>query len=71
MPHHEIKSCCKCGKPFECKAGNITECQCNKIYLSNEERIYIEDKFSDCLCIDCLRLLQTEYTMLRKIHFGI
>ena len=71
MAHHEIKQCCRCGNDFECKAGSITECQCSQIQLSNEERIYIEHKFPDCLCIDCLRFLQKEYMLVKKIHFKI
>lgn len=68
MPHHEIKICPHCHKEFECKAGSITECQCSQIILSNDERNYIESKFSDCLCIDCLKILQQEYYSDKNFH---
>jgi hypothetical protein len=60
MPHHENKTCERCNTIFECKAGNITQCQCNTIQLSAEERIFIESKYKDCLCIACLMALKAE-----------
>ena len=71
MHKHELKNCCRCYASFECKAGSITECQCSQIQLTNEERIYIEDKFSDCLCLNCLAALQKEYAVLKRINFII
>lgn len=63
MPHHEQKKCSRCNALFECKIGNIADCQCNEIQLSYEERAFIENKFVDCLCIDCLHVLRYEYQM--------
>jgi hypothetical protein len=60
MPLHEMKQCVRCNKHFECKVGNVTECQCNQIQLTYEEQSYIESKFTDCLCINCLALLRYE-----------
>ncbi len=40
------------------------QCQCNTINLTAEERAYIEAKYDDCLCADCLTSLQKKY-----IHF--
>lgn len=71
MNKHEIKNCSKCHASFECKAGNITECQCTQIKLSYEETVYVESKYSDCLCIDCLKALQNEYAAFKRIHFDI
>ena len=51
---HEKKSCSRCECVFECKAGTITQCQCYALTLTLEERIYIEEKFTDCLCSACL-----------------
>jgi len=69
MANHENKNCPRCNSSFQCKAGSITECQCNQIKLSNEERIYIESLYTDCLCINCLSILQQQYLMLRKKNF--
>ena len=69
MPHHEYTYCPRCQKEFECKVGNILECQCSQVQLTYEERIYIEHKYADCLCKDCLQALQQEYDFLRKQHF--
>ena len=58
---HEEKHCQKCGQTFECKAGSIMQCQCAGIQLTAEERAFIEKKYEDCLCINCLEILQREY----------
>lgn len=61
MPHHENKTCIRCNKNFECKVGNVLECQCNQIQLSYNEKAFIENKYTDCLCIDCLHILKYQY----------
>jgi hypothetical protein len=64
---HEIKFCKRCQSPFECKLGSITECQCFAIQLTWEELRYVEKSgFKDCLCIDCLRILQKEHYLLLR-----
>ncbi|MEP6467857.1 MAG: cysteine-rich CWC family protein [Parafilimonas sp.] len=60
MPQHEIKTCSRCAGTFECKAGDIAHCQCNNIVLSEEEMAFIEARYDDCLCINCLRELKKE-----------
>ncbi|MBK8785076.1 MAG: cysteine-rich CWC family protein [Chitinophagaceae bacterium] len=68
MCKHEEKSCPRCSTAFECKVGTIMQCQCSVIQLSSEERVYVESKFEDCLCIDCLAALQNEYVFLKEKH---
>lgn len=68
MCKHEEKHCPRCKIAFECKAGTIMQCQCCAIQLSMEDRVYIESKFEDCLCIDCLRYLQEEYVHFKEKH---
>ena len=68
MPQHENKTCSRCNKGFECKVGNVLECQCSQIQLSYEEKVFIEDKYADCLCIDCLHLLKYQYQLLKVQH---
>ncbi len=68
MCRHEEKKCSRCKSVFECKSGSITQCQCNGIQLSEEERIYIEAKYEDCLCIECLYYLQREYVQFKEKH---
>jgi hypothetical protein len=65
MPQHENKSCPRCNKTFECKVGNVLECQCSQIQLSYEEKVFIEDKYADCLCINCLHLLKYQYQIIK------
>ena len=66
MPSHEVKSCPRCGKAFECKAGDITQCQCYGIQLSPEERAFIEERYKDCLCADCLLQLKNRYMLFKE-----
>jgi hypothetical protein len=68
MCKHEDKYCPRCNAVFECKAGSIALCQCSTIQLSVEERAYVEIKFEDCLCIDCLVALQKEYVLFKEKH---
>ena len=66
MPVHENKSCSRCGKLFECKVGDIAHCHCNNIILTPEERSFIEDKYSDCLCSQCLGELKNKYVLFKE-----
>jgi cysteine-rich CWC protein len=66
MCKHEEKNCPRCNKIFECKAGNINDCQCSNINLSVEEQSFIETKYQDCLCIDCLKDLKNKYVLFKE-----
>ncbi|MDO5615319.1 MAG: cysteine-rich CWC family protein [Cruoricaptor ignavus] len=61
MPKHEQKYCPKCNATFECKVGSILLCQCSEIKLSNEELEFIQEKYDDCLCANCMKKLKAEY----------
>ncbi|MBS1754475.1 MAG: cysteine-rich CWC family protein [Ferruginibacter sp.] len=65
---HEQKNCPRCGIIFECKTGNIGQCQCSAIQLTVEETVYIQSKYEDCLCINCLQNLQKEYEIFKAKH---
>ena len=66
MPLHETKTCARCNTTFECKAGDIAHCQCNGIQLSIEEMAFIEDRYKDCLCINCLHQLKSRYVFFKE-----
>ena len=66
MCEHEIKSCPRCKKSFECKAGSITQCQCYGIELTAELKTFIEPRFNDCLCRDCLTYLRQELNLFKE-----
>ncbi|HQW82969.1 MAG TPA: cysteine-rich CWC family protein [Ferruginibacter sp.] len=68
MRKHETISCCRCNINFECKPGSINQCQCNVIQLTVEEKVYIELKYDDCLCINCLKAMQQEYVLFKEKH---
>lgn len=49
------KYCSRCKKGFECKANSISECQCSTVTLTEKDREFINSKFEDCLCVECLK----------------
>jgi cysteine-rich CWC protein len=54
MCKHEEKYCPRCQTPFVCKVGDITQCQCYGLKMTADEKAYIEGRYSDCLCRNCL-----------------
>ncbi len=46
------KRCPNCGKKFSCYHSK--DCWCIKYSLSIEQSNFLHDKYSDCLCEDCL-----------------
>ena len=69
MPIHEPKICPRCSKEFICKTGDISNCQCRDIIINDEERAFIEERYNDCLCIDCLKDLKNKYVLFREKFF--
>lgn len=69
MCQHETKNCPRCKKGFECKPGNITQCQCFGLTLTTEGKAYIEQRYNDCLCKDCLLYLQQELNLFKEKYF--
>ncbi|CAN5636808.1 hypothetical protein BH10BAC2_BH10BAC2_29020 [soil metagenome] len=66
MPQHEPNICPRCAQPFECKVGGIANCQCSSISFTIEERSFIEDRYTDCLCINCLKDLKNKYVFFKE-----
>ncbi|MCK4865648.1 MAG: cysteine-rich CWC family protein [Gammaproteobacteria bacterium] len=64
MPEHEKKQCPRCAVEFECKTGSILLCQCSKIEMTQEQLEYSNSQYNDCLCLSCLKELQTEFNVL-------
>lgn len=64
MPQHEKKQCPRCSKEFECKTGSILLCQCSKLEMTAEQLEYSSTKYTDCLCLACLKELRTEFNSL-------
>jgi hypothetical protein len=66
---HETKTCPRCKESFECRSGNITQCHCYGVELTAELRAFVEQRFNDCLCLDCLRYLQQEHNNFKEKYF--
>ena len=69
MCKHEEKPCPRCQQRFECKAGDVVHCQCYGIMLTTEERAFIEERYNDCLCRNCLLELKQRYILFREKYF--
>ncbi len=66
MPNHEDKVCPACGKVFECKLGSITICHCFSVHLSKEETCYLQERYDDCLCNECLCKVPKQYQAMQE-----
>lgn len=70
MPLHETKDCPRCDQSFHCKMGDITHCDCTRINLTLEEQAFIETRYNDCLCLNCLKDLKNKYVYFKEKYFG-
>ena len=70
MCKHEAKQCPRCANSFECKVGDIAHCQCYIIALSTEEKAFIEERYNDCLCSNCLQELKQRYVFFIEKYFS-
>jgi hypothetical protein len=66
MCQHEKKNCPRCRTTFDCKPGNITQCQCYGFLVSEELKIYLEQRYDDCLCKNCLEYLSVELNFFKE-----
>lgn len=57
------KTCQKCSESFECNAEDILNCQCFDYRIDKKEGEYIHERYSDCLCGNCLVQLKKDYRM--------
>lgn len=51
------RSCSRCTKEIQCKVDTIQECACSQIILSTECQEFLKETQYDCLCNDCLVLI--------------
>lgn len=65
---HEERVCPRCQAKFECKVGSISLCQCTTVTITDEERKYLQQCYSDCLCAPCIQEMKTEYHRERFDH---
>jgi hypothetical protein len=69
MCKHEEKYCPRCRAPFECKVGDIAQCQCYGVALTLEEKAFMEERYEDCLCRNCLMELKQWYVFFKEKYF--
>lgn len=51
-----VKKCARCQKQFTCTNDII--CWCNKITLDETTLSHFKKEFIDCLCEDCLKIVE-------------
>lgn len=54
------KICSRCYKTFECNANNIEACECSQIKPNEKELNFIKENFYDCVCLYCLKEIQSQ-----------
>ena len=52
------KICQECGTSFQCEGDN--DCWCEKVQIHKKEMIELMEKYTDCLCPECLRKYEKE-----------
>jgi hypothetical protein len=50
-------ACARCGGAFHCGANDPTPCACTGLKLNAELLTDLRQRYSDCLCLNCLRAL--------------
>lgn len=65
MACHETITCPRCDAAFECRVGSILRCQCQQVTLTEEERTFIGEAYSGCLCAGCLSDMKKNYRQTR------
>jgi len=52
------KTCPSCGNTFSCHSSD--DCWCEKVKLHKKEILQIMEKYSDCICPDCMKKYEKE-----------
>lgn len=55
--HMAIKTCPECKKQFTCDGDN--DCWCEQVQVLKKDMIRIMERYTDCLCPDCLSEYET------------
>ena len=63
MASHETITCPRCQCSFECRVNAILRCQCQDVTLTEEMRYFIQQQYSGCLCVDCLRDIKAAFSL--------
>jgi hypothetical protein len=53
-----IKTCPSCGNSFPCQSND--DCWCEKVKIHKKEMLEIMEKYTDCICPDCLKKYEKE-----------
>lgn len=53
-----LKKCPSCGKFFTCQGKE--DCWCESYQIPKKEFLRLNEKYTDCLCPDCLKEYTTE-----------
>ncbi|MEO8057418.1 MAG: cysteine-rich CWC family protein [Burkholderiales bacterium] len=57
----QINSACpRCGGAFHCGVNDSVPCACGGVKLNEATLQGLRERFRSCLCLNCLRRLQTD-----------
>ncbi len=70
MPLHKIKNCPHYSQVIPCRMGDIGHCDSTRIHLSLEEKAFVEDRYHNCLCLNCLKDLKNKYVLFKEKYFS-
>ncbi|MES2726098.1 MAG: diphthine--ammonia ligase [Bacteroidota bacterium] len=56
----QYKKCPHCFTYFKCRVDDISQCQCSTVKLNANQLNHIANKYTDCLCANCMQLLAAE-----------
>jgi uncharacterized C2H2 Zn-finger protein len=57
---HELVSCPRCEKIFECKMNNINQCFCQHLSIKKKILELLDENFDSCLCENCLQEINAQ-----------
>jgi hypothetical protein len=55
-------TCPRCGGGFHCGAQDTAPCPCSSLVLSPTLQAALRQRYSGCLCLDCLQALAAQET---------
>jgi hypothetical protein len=65
VPSPQAARCPRCGQGFHCGVDDGQPCACGSVALDGPLRAVLRQRYSSCLCGDCLRALVQQ-----GIHIG-
>ena len=63
------KRCGNCREEILCNTENIDQCNCSSIELTAESRTFLKNTYFDCLCNNCLEMMNLKVSDAQNYFF--